>query len=369
VGDFVPSNEAECFFGDGYSMRYRFTSGVKAGAADKVSWDFGDGQSGTGSPVDHVYLTAGIYDVKATVHHDGNADTQTNRVVVERDYRHLLVVHEDTAGAESKIAADYDLSKMHPADLNRVVLLHLEAEKLDPAVAAAERLAACKSFDDPSRVNGTLLKLQQKLLDAGRPEAAIGIWDKVPADSKLQPVAAASGAALAVWWTGDVDKAVKLLTPFKDQNDPSLKRTYAESLVLAGRVDEGKKILTSMESDLPANRRSALSGASARSVEFFITEKDADAGEAAWNKWQAKFPTDFLEGYSVVLRTKLMAERKRPEAAAKIAEAFALAVPKSSYSPQLLDSASRLMAKIDLAKSDSLRKTLKEKYPEDPLSQ
>jgi hypothetical protein len=76
-----------------------------------------------------------------------------------------------------------------------------------------------------------------------------------------------------------------------------------------------------------------------------------------------------MEGYSVLLRVRLMEIRKSPQAAAKVAEAFAAAVPHSSYAPSLLDYASRLLATINPEKSAALRKTLKEKYPEDPLSQ
>jgi hypothetical protein len=69
------------------------------------------------------------------------------------------------------------------------------------------------------------------------------------------------------------------------------------------------------------------------------------------------------------LRVKLMELRHEPAAAAKMAEAFATAVPQSSYAPQLLDRAAKLLATIDPAKSKELRERLKEKYPEDPLSQ
>jgi hypothetical protein len=368
TADFTPSLAAECFFADGYSFRYHFTANVRANLAAKIEWDFGDGQTATGADADHVYLAAGVYPVQMTARAGGNSDVQTNRVAVERNYLHILISHEDSPEVQSPAVANDNLEKLSPAELDRAVLLHLEADRLDPAVAAAQRLAI-KSVTDPERVVATLTKLEKKLVDAGRPDDAIAVWDRVPVDSRLQPGAAMNGATLALWWVGDVGKAVKLLEPFKDRQDESVRRLYAESLVLAGRVAEGKKILEAMEQNLPANRRAAVSGASARTVEFFITEKDTDSGEAAWDRWAAKFPADFLEGYSVVLRTKLIEQRKRPDAAAKIGEAFAAAVPKSSYAPQLLDRASKLLATIDPAKSAALRQTLKDKYPEDPLSQ
>ena len=111
----------------------------------------------------------------------------------------------------------------------------------------------------------------------------------------------------------------------------------------------------------------ATSGAARQGV--FLPFIIVESGEDAWDKWQARFPTDFLEGYSVMLRTKLMELRKRPDAAAKVAEAFAAAEPLSPYAPQLLDRASKLLIAADPPKSQALRQLLKQKYPEDPLSQ
>jgi thioredoxin-like negative regulator of GroEL len=198
---------------------------------------------------------------------------------------------------------------------------------------------------------------------------AVELWDKVPTDSDMQPYAARRAADLALWWTGDFAKAVKLLKPLASKNDQQVLRLYGEALILTGKIDEGQKVLTDLGSPVPASRKAALSGAAARSVEFFITEKDTESGEEAWDRWQQRFPTDFEEGYSVVLRTKLMEQRKCPEAAARLAEAFAAAEPKSPYAPQLLDRASTLLVSADPPKSKALRQLLKQKYPEDPLSQ
>jgi hypothetical protein len=134
-------------------------------------------------------------------------------------------------------------------------------------------------------------------------------------------------------------------------------------------VDDAKKIFDEQTPTDDTGRSAAISGAMARTVEFFITEANVEAGEDAWEKWMSRFPADFLEGYSVLLRVKLMNIAGHSGAAAKVAEAFALAVPHSSYSPSLLDKASKFLAKSDPAKSAALRAMLKERYPEDPLSQ
>jgi PKD repeat protein len=53
------------------------------GTVDSFAWDFGDGESGSGSQVDHSYDSAGTYDVKLTVtDDDGATGTVTRQVVV-----------------------------------------------------------------------------------------------------------------------------------------------------------------------------------------------------------------------------------------------------------------------------------------------
>jgi hypothetical protein len=369
IADFSSTQAGECFFNDSYSFHYHFSAKSKIAQPKSFEWNFGDGQVSSEPEPDHVYLTDGIYSVKLTGRIGENSDTQTCQLAVSRNYAHILEAHEDLPGMLSAIVQRYDINAM-PADwLNRALDLHLAADRLDAAHPVAEKLAGMRNHPQAEETTAALVTLQKKLIDAGQVGKMVEVWDRVPGGSDLQPSAARHAAELALWWTGDFDKAAKLLKPYQDRGDPGTRRMYAQAILLSGRADEGRKILEGMNSTVQGNRKAALSGAAARTVEFFITEKDAEAGEEAWERWQARFPSDFLEGYSVVLRTRLMELRSRPDAAAKLAEAFAGAQPLSPYAPQLLDRASKLLASADPAKSQALRQLLKQKYPEDPLSQ
>jgi PKD repeat protein len=369
VADYSVAQLGECFYSDRYSFRYHFTGQAKAEAAIKYDWDFGDGQTSHQADVDHVYLTDGIYPVRLTAHIGPNSDTQTSKIVVGRNYEKILNPAEEDPAALSKVVAAYDVDAIPASDLPRAVMLHLRANRLEAATTVANRLAAQPKHPDPAPAIEALLAIDYALIEHGQLSTAVAMWDRVPADANIQPRAVKRAAQLALWWTGDFDKAVKLLTPFKDRDDASVRRPYAQALILSGKVDDGKKILTELPMQGPADRQAALSGASARTVEFFITEREAEAGDEAWDRWQAKYPADFLEGYSVLLRTKLIELCNEPQAAAAVAQAFATAMPQSSYAPQLLDRASKLLAKTDPAKSAALRQLLKQKYPEDPLAQ
>jgi PKD repeat protein len=369
VADFGINQMGECFFADGYSYHFRFTPRPSLANADKFQWSFGDGQTSTKSEVDHVYITDGIYPVKLTAHEGPNSDTQTVQLAVSRNWAHILDSRQDQPQILSGLVQDYDAKAIPDSNLPRLVQLSVTADTPELAVDFADSLAARKSHPDSSAAFAALNALEKKLIATGKADVAAAMWDKVPADSDMQPFAARRGAEMALWWTGDIAKAVHLLQPFAKRNDPGLIRQYGQALILSGHADEGKKLLESQQSNVPPARRVALSGAAARNVEFFITNNDPESGEEAWDRWQARFPSDFEEGYSVMLRTKLMELRKRGSAAASIAEAFANAEPLSPYAPQLLDRASKLLASTDAAKSQALHQQLKQKYPEDPLSQ
>ena len=367
VGDFAAERVSECFVGgtDDYAFHYKFTSLAKVAVPVRCSWDFGDGQHAVAPTVDHAYLRDGVYTVRCTARAGANVDEQTCRLVVGRDYLHLTAARLEPAEPLSAVVAKYDVSALPPDDLVRAVRLHVTAKQVVAAVAAAATLASLPS--PPPDTATTLTSVEQALLAANRPEAAVALWDRVPAASDVRPVAARHAATLALWWTGNAARAVTLLAPHKDDADVRL--AYAHALLLSGKSDDARAVLESTKAKATGARRAALSGADARTVEFYITEGEPDAGDAAWGRWMTEFPTDYVTGYSVLLRTRLMELRHRDAAAAAVAEAFADAVPQSSYAPQLLDRAAKLVAKTDPAKGAALRQRLKQKYPEDPLSQ
>jgi len=369
VADFSATNVGECFFADHYSLRYHFASNAKPLSPATYDWDFGDGQTATQPVLDHIFLMDGVYPVTLRVHVGSNTQTETSRIVVSRNYENLLTPDEDDPKVLSKAVESYDMQNMPAPDLARAIQLHLRAGRLDAALVVADELAGRRRVGDARAAGAALEAMDRELINADRPELAAGMWERVPVDSDLQPRAVKHAAQLAMWWTGDFANAVRMLEPFKSRRDDSVKRLYAQALALTGKADAAQVILARLGVRDPENRRAALRGAFARSVEFYIRQSDPESGEEAWERWQAQYPADFLEGYSVLLRTKLIEQRKNPATAARVAQAFAIAMPQSSYAPQLLDRASKLLAVSDPAKSQSLRELLKQKYPEDPLSQ
>lgn len=374
IADMKIDYGGEAFFLDHFSHRYRFTAQGGRGtskAPAKIEWDFGDGQTATGPAAEHVYLKDGIYPVTLTVTVGPQKDVRTNRISVSRLYERIDAPPGDLPQAHARLVSGYELAKLPVEWLPVVCRLFEKAGDAASLEKAAVRLAGVRAGIDANTAVLALMGAADELARQGSFDAAARVWEAVPAGSPHEAAAARHYAELLVWRIGDFAKAVKVIEPQAKQHAANavIQRQYAHALILAQRIAEGRKVLEKLPVGGPADRQGALAGALARTIEYYIKEGDWDAGEQQWEKWQAQYPADFMEGYSVLLRTELMETAKAPAGAAKVAEAFALAVPKSSYAPRLLDRASKLLARTDPAKSKALRDLLKQKYPEDPLSQ
>ncbi|MGH7214078.1 MAG: PKD domain-containing protein [Tepidisphaeraceae bacterium] len=401
TADFKAQYLAECFYADHYAHRVRLTANQpKATASFTCEWDFGDGQTSAEQSVEHVFLDAGVYPVRLTMKIGNNADTQTIQLPVSRDYEHYQRLDQpptDDPPVQSRIVSTYKTASIPTGHLARAVMLHaraLQSENkgavdeqtaLRSMIEVAARLAGQTTLPDPDAALRALREATTEAFKRARGPEMLAAWDRIPPDSNLRPRAARFHGQYLLWWAGDFAQAVKVLAPHAAQerddageaaeNDPGprdaarIRRLYGQALVLSGKPDEGAKVLKTLTPQTHAERQVVMSGALARSIEHYIDEKEWESGDSFWERWQTRYPADFLEGYSALLKVRLIELRGASEVAAKVAESFASALPESSYSPQLLDRASKLMASIDPGKSRALRDLLKKNYPEDPLAQ
>jgi len=372
VADFAIDYQGEAFFAGGYSHRYQFTAHAPAVAGQaSYAWDFGDGQTATGPTANHVFVADGIYPVQLTVRVGNSSDVRRHRLSVSRDWEWSDRPTEEPLDRHALIVSGYQTARLPAASLPRAAMLLARAGRPAQALAAAARLPAEAARLDPAGVDqafDALTEAASLSVAGGRTDVAVALWQAVPASSPLQPRASLALARLQLWRQGDAKGAARTMAN-APSTDLEAKRAQGQALVLAGQPDEGRKVLEALPPAADPAKRAAISGASARTVEFYISTEDADAGDEAWDLWLRRYPAEFLQGYAVLLKVKLIELQKAPLAAANVAEAFARAVPGSAYSAQLLDRASRLLEPIDASRSAALRKLLKERYPEDPLAQ
>ncbi len=358
----------ECFVANNYSHRLKFTAISPRADLPRTHWDFGDGQSAQGNPVEHVYLTRGVYPLRITVRVGGNENVQSVKVPVNRDFPHLDKPQTDEPPVQAKLVAGYDLAALPTEQLTWATWLLFRAGQTNSAYAAAEKMAAAPRRGEVGAAVRLLREMQEAAVKDKRVDRIIQVLQKTPQKSDLNPAAAYDLGSLLLWYQGDAHEAVRQLQPLA-AGDENIRRLYAQALLLDQQVKESKKLLDNLPVKGQVERQAVFSGAMARSVEYYLTEGDYQSGDEVWDRWQTQYPTDFLDGYSALLKVRLMEKKGAAAGAAQVAEAFASALPESSYSPRLLDEAVRLLEKSDPKKSAQLRQRLKERYPEDPLSQ
>lgn len=359
----------ESIVADQSAYRLRFEAIVPPKTTNvRIAWDFGDGQTATGSKVDHVFLTPGAYDVKVDLKTTQGADQRTFRLNVGRDPARVVDPAIDEPGVQGDLISTYDFEKLTDRQQAMAVRLLARSQQPDALLSALAAACATKRHSQQQWMVDGIEEAIATLTEARREADLAAALDKLPVDSNLHPKAADLHAEVLLWQQADFRRAEAMLAKFKDKDSKNLVRLRMEALLLDGRVDEAKQVLAQLPADPDVGKRVALAGALARTIEYFIDNNEPAAAAEKWSEWQRRFPESFWEGYSVVLKVRMM-ETRHPQAAARVAEAFAGAVPGSPYAPQLLDRASHILAKTDKARSDAIRKLLKEKYPEDPLAQ
>lgn len=368
IADFSAEVKSEIFFADNYSYRVILTANPPPGSNITYTWELGDGTTATGLQVEHVYLTGGQFPVKLTVGAHGKADTRISSIWVRRDWQRAANPPAQEPGEIATIVAKYPLDQLQAESLRRAVLLQWIAEQRAASLEAAGELASREKHSNPQASVDAIRKVTLSVIDAGGQDAAIAIWEKVPAKSNLKPLASVEQASQLLWHLGDIQGAMKVLSSV-NRSSPAARQQYAQLLVLTGRAEEGKVALEALPVRGDPDKRVALSGALARSVEFYIEEKDAESADEEWDRWADQFPMDFLDGYSMLLKVQIMQIRGGRAGAANLAEAFANALPQSSYGPSLLETAAKGIQDQDPNRAHQLRQLLKDKYPEDPRAQ
>jgi hypothetical protein len=369
TADMTATYQGEAFFSWNYSHRYAFEAeSALKNAATLWTWDFGDGQVAAGPKVEHVYLTAGTYPIKVTAKIGGNSDTQEYRLSVDRDQDRIAEPPTDGLPLQARFVATYDLTKLKPETLAWAVLMQVHAGAFDEAVRAAEQLAKAPVHPNKSVATKAFQELHDELLSRKQPEQLQKVYAATAKNSDMGGWLAEQYAKLLMYSLGEFRQALDVMTPYANGDD-NARRTYAQALLLNGQFEKAQAILKALPVGSAAHKMPALSGAMARTSEYYAQEKDVQAGEQSLERWLMAFPADYLDGNSAVMRVRLIQGRGNDVVAAKFAEAYANANSQSAYAPKLLDMASHLLEKSDKAKSDALRKLLKERYPEDPLSQ
>jgi tetratricopeptide (TPR) repeat protein len=323
--------------GEGQYTRAKFIA-PKMPASTKFAWDFGDGQSATGTDVEHVYLVAEkIYAVTLTS--EGPAGKQT--VTWQLDVFEIEHVTEQFKEGKPKeyarIVKAYDRNKLDGPSLKELAHLFAEAENAPAAIQACEEFVKRFPSAEPlasSRVKRLLADCQ--IQSGTNIEQAIANYQaalvkEMPATEKLQVLTRL--IRLLGVDRGERDKALGVLKQVEEvvkesRLDDDGRKAYRQSIIAAGdallcanKSAEAKKLYDRAEvlrgEPIASQVRAARIGSYPNSLREYITGGNLGAAIDLVNEWEDTFPTDKLNGQSFYWRGKLLAFRGQPKEAAK----------------------------------------------------
>ncbi|HRU07123.1 MAG TPA: PA14 domain-containing protein, partial [Candidatus Brocadiia bacterium] len=361
---------------------FKDESGVTTPRKLARKWSFGDGLTGEGESVEHLYFRPEKRKVTLTL--DGGAEKHsvTHIVAAEQNW-------ERQADPSLKTDPDKLLALARKADLSRLALADV--------LAAANFFRERESKADLKRVHEAVVR---RVAEMGDRElgAASGLALEVCGESeKERPAALAAFRAYEAKAAGKdtkgrivVDMAEYLLrcgVPGTARREaeralsqfdsmPPLNRRRAHIILGDAAADLGDTRLARQEYEKaeaieiekrPFERQAVREGALTRAIEDFICQQRFDAAEEYLDRLEWDIPTARLVGYSRVLRARALWGLERGDEACKLLERLVASQPKNGFA----DDALLLAARIKLAQQRPARaeaaellKKLIQDYPE-----
>ena len=383
--DFDVAERGETFLGDRYAQRRVFGPSIagRGGQGLRWQWSFGDGQQKTTKgpePVEHVYLSPGERKVTLRVSGHSAPLEIVHRIEIDRDWDRVTSPKLDPPKQYAQIVAGYDLSKLPAGDLAVAVKLFHRTKDL------RNLLRSAKAFADAERATPeeirTVAEVMVPLLRAGeKSDQAVKLLAKAVGMTRHGPTRAElliRAGQIRLDDLGDEDGAMQLFQRVLREHG----RDGGEGLRTAriavgdvwrarGELDKARQAYRQADvTDKRARKFPAIvQGDFARQAEAYLRRGDHAAALDALDAWEQTLPTDRLEGYSTLLRVRVLAALGRHAEAVREATVLVEVNPASQYAPNLL--LARAMSQVALKQPDravaSLRKLVRN-YPESVLA-
>ena len=350
--DFTPIHAGEVFMMNRYYQRYSFEA-VQTGpiAGKQVTgwrWDFGDGETGSGQKVEHVYFRDGMH----TVTLRGNTLTGTlerrNKIYVTRPWRTVTRNRLDSVRDYARIAANYSFDKLSSLSMVEAAYLFQRTEQKEPLMKVGAAFVLRRSVE--KKTASLLVPIYaETLISAGQADKAL---KALIAGAKLEGDTVGSAQLLVL--AGRVcvehlDDARGGMALFK-QAVRSYGALTTSIWIRRARIGVGdawrligdhvKAAEAYAAAGTAPPRKSGgqvlTRGDFARKIEDYVRRGDlTEAGEQL-EQWQDAFPANKLDGYWSLLRAKMLMRGKSYLPVAREAEVLARVTPTSHHVPELL---------------------------------
>ncbi|MFN0198005.1 MAG: PKD domain-containing protein [Planctomycetaceae bacterium] len=312
-----------------------------------INWNFGDGQSGTGVDIEHVYLALGSYEVTATVElPTGNVSATWPLDVYE--IQHVTgEIGEGQLADYALVASMYDQQALSAVSLKELVHLLYESEQYAAAVNAGSVFLARFSATDPAMLPEVHRQIAFSELQQGddRVEAAIAAFQS-SLESETDLAHQFDALAQLIRLLGidrrnpaqaqDFIAQVESLAKSRKLDVEGL-AAYRRAVIAAGDVSlwQGelpaalkwyKRAEAVDGKSIPVQVRSAKLGAYPDYIRDYIALENYATALEVVNEWEETFPTEKIHGHSLYWRGKSQHLRgQHRHAAENLARAIGLA--------------------------------------------
>ena len=381
--DFLYEHAGEAFMMNRYYHRYTFQAQKSGRVARNMQWrwDFGDGQKGRGEKIEHVYLKPGEYTVTLSVRAFAGEMKRTNRIFVSRPWARITENRLDGIRPTARIVSGYDFKTLPVEAVGEAVLLLNRARDFRAVIRAGNALVMHEKA--PKQLLKEAMPIYaEALIRAGEAGQAVAALVKAAGMNKSPAVCATllvRAGQIALTERNDADTAMGLFQMvIKEYSALTTSPAIRDERIgmgdvwrARGNAEKAKQAYTAAKpGSLEGKNTAAIAkGDLAHHVEEYLHKRQYEWAQEYLDRWDRTFPLDKLEGYSSLLRAKLLVARRRYAAAVVEAETLVGVNPISNYAAELLMLAADAYEKLRKPEkaAAALKRVVKE-YPESPLA-
>ncbi len=326
--------------------------GLTRGA--NVEWEFGDGQTSSGTSPQHVYMRPGVYTVTMTVQRKKEPVRLVHRIWI---YRPAVILRgnrqPDRLSQYLPTLTTYDPATLPGPDLLQLVRAFEVAGKLREAVDAAKTAFDPRSRELQNDVLHQLAVAAGRLArnELGDAQTAWEIYRRAaerissPRERAECLIAAADTAIHDLLRLEQVEGQLRRAERAATRSSPSelAARYYRVRGDWYARKGDGAAARADYRRAARAKpvrsgvtQRSAWRGAYSRFVESFLLDGKLKEAKQKLDAWLSDFPADRIDGYHSLLQARYWAAAGRlPQAIAVASDSLAIN-PASAYAAQLV---------------------------------
>ncbi|MEK6646666.1 MAG: PKD domain-containing protein [Candidatus Firestonebacteria bacterium] len=333
TADFTYTREHSLRINDNQIYCFRFWAPLVEG--NKYLWNFGDGTTGSGNEISHIYLVSGKYQVVLTVEDTTNAIEEYKLMV-----KVLWDPDEKEIDFDKVLKNDYEQIKNYKLDnldANSLWMFLIIANKSkdDEQVLNISNLILEKSLDvsDDKKYFGYLYRAEALKSDKFKNyEKAIKTYEEITL--KFSKPEWISSAYLGIGKTlldnmQDYDKAIATFTEMLKKNNDLKNPIVRAGQILLGDAYLKKGDLQSSKIEymkvaqkdaMTYEKETIISGDYATRTEGYIYSNNFADAVTMLDEWESKLPWEKLDGYTFLLRGKVFSKQNKYEDALKYLE-------------------------------------------------